>query len=285
MPKDSRPSQAPPYRGGQNNRVGGASVFRTGPPSMARFFQSPDHARAALKATGWYTPAAERLIHQTPIREAEIPPYAGALFDPNTKNRLGGQIIVPPGFFSRQSPSSVMNVMGHEFGHAFDWQQGGRLVPGPGDGGLLSMVPRFHSGPRSAQDPRFLQRAEQVGTSFPGVNSPLGQPPVTWGGPVEMYAEASVEPYRHPALRQFYPQFTGEAYKPPPGFVRFEDGSIGPERTSQSMPLVRFEDGSFGPASRPPAERLDMERHMRFVRPTVPPYRGPERGRPVRGGR
>lgn len=192
----------------------------------------PDNGKAlsdwlrALFASGWYTSEAAQQATNLPLRLDPAQSAAGYYSSPRSSQ---------PGISIRiTSP----NVALHEYNHYFDYLNS--IVSNPA---LRALVLENLMGtqiPFTEAVQRYRGGLSSEMQQFPGmygnpksalIDWNTGQPMGDWGGVGEMYARLGEQPWRMPpVLRQYYPQFTAQAFQRPEGRrVVFEDGSVGYE--------------------------------------------------------
>lgn len=140
------------------------------------------------------------------------------------------------------------NVLQHELGHYFDQRQGVTAWGAGGDVGRFGQI----ANPQAFQD-----WARREGVRVPTVAEIKEYPysaayrgfmpvyPNETGDLTEQYAFAAQTPETiPPALRMFYPQFTGAAFQglrpaERTRWVQYEDGTWGRAPTGEALPTVR----------------------------------------------
>lgn len=159
------------------------SPYQATPP------QPVDILRQRAINSGLYTPQAIEQIRNLPILVNVPVPGGRASYNAN-QNVMN----FPPGYFDAGYDQAAADAdMQHELAHYFDYSNG-----------------------NPSQRPGWAPAANQgTGANFPGVGAKpiLSGPWGTWGGPREQYAYIGEEPQAFPQLRQYYPQFTDQAYQ------------------------------------------------------------------------
>ena len=146
-----------------------------------------------LITSGIYTPAAQDLFRNR-VSYSYNDPSQGGLTSGSLLTKFTGQ-----GSLAVRFPRSDMPSLQHELGHVYNY-----LASNPF--GRRA----FYRSASGTPQPNVSIPGSYLNEPFPGM---YGNPRGDWGGPDEYYAELAAYPYTiPPALRDYYPQYTAQAY-------------------------------------------------------------------------